>query len=188
EKKAELEIEGSQVELDRSVLDKIAAPIEHMLRNSLAHGLEAPAARVAAGKPETGRIAISLRQESNEIALVVSDDGAGLDLEALPQRAVEKGLMRLNQDATEAEIVQLIFASGLSTSKEITELAGRGVGMDVVRNDILSIGGRIDVVTARGKGTTFNGYPPPARSVTHTQLGPAPANEFALYTARFDQR
>jgi chemosensory pili system protein ChpA (sensor histidine kinase/response regulator) len=83
DKKAELEIEGSQVELDRSVLEKVGAPLEHMLRNSLAHGLEKPEARVAAGKPEAGRITLTLRQESNEIALILSDDGAGLDLDKL---------------------------------------------------------------------------------------------------------
>jgi chemosensory pili system protein ChpA (sensor histidine kinase/response regulator) len=98
DKKAELHIEGSQVEVDRSVLERIGAPLEHMLRNAVAHGLEAPAARVAAGKSETGRLSVSLRQESNEVALVVSDDGAGLDLERLRRKAEERGLLQPGQE------------------------------------------------------------------------------------------
>src|SRR5437773_2760637 len=141
-KKAELEIEGGQVELDRSVLEKIGAPLEHMLRNALGHGLESPQERLAAGKPESGRIAISLRQEGNEIALVVSDDGAGLDLDQLRKKAIEKGVLTREQQASEAELAQLIFVSGLSTAGKLTQLSGRGVGMDVVRSEIASIGGR----------------------------------------------
>jgi chemosensory pili system protein ChpA (sensor histidine kinase/response regulator) len=103
-KKADLEISGSEVELDRSVLDRIGAPLEHMLRNALAHGIEDPAARVAAGKAETGRISITLRQESNEIALVFADDGAGLNLEALRQKAPRWGCCPCDREPTEGEI------------------------------------------------------------------------------------
>src|SRR5258708_2119858 len=170
EKKAELEIEGSQVELDRGVLEKIGAPLEHMLRNSLAHGIESPAARSAAGKPESGRISIALRQESNEIALVLSDDGAGLDLDKLYRKAVERGIMEPHQPATDAEKMQLVFASGLSTAEEVTELSGRGVGMDVVRSEITSIGGRVDIATTPGKGTTFAIYLPLTLAVTQVVM------------------
>jgi chemosensory pili system protein ChpA (sensor histidine kinase/response regulator) len=187
DKKAELEIEGSQVELDRSVLEKIGAPLEHLLRNALGHGLESPASRVAAGKPETGRITIALQQESNEIALTLSDDGAGLDLESLRRTAVEKGLLQRDHDATEAELVQLIFASGLSTTKTVTELSGRGIGMDVVRNEISSIGGRIDIVTARGKGTTFTIYLPLTLAVTQTVLVRAGETVLAISSAMIEQ-
>ncbi|MGH8721390.1 MAG: chemotaxis protein CheA, partial [Burkholderiales bacterium] len=152
-KQAELEIAGSQVELDRSVLERIGAPLEHMLRNALAHGLETPAERAAAGKPESGRIALTLRQESNEIVLTVSDDGAGLDLERLRRRAEERGLLPPGAAPDVAELTQLIFVSGLSTADEVTELAGRGIGMDVVRNEVSAIGGRIDVASERGSGT-----------------------------------
>ena len=169
-KKAELEIDGAEVELDRSVLDRICAPLEHMLRNALVHGIEDPAARVAAGKAETGRIAIALRQESNEIALVFSDDGAGLDLEALRRKGAQMGLLPADREPSEGEIAHLVFASGLSTAEQLSELAGRGVGMDVVKNEITSIGGRVDIVTTRGAGTTFTVYLPLTLAVTQAVL------------------
>ncbi|MGH8640559.1 MAG: response regulator, partial [Burkholderiales bacterium] len=187
DKKAELVIEGSEVELDRSVLEKIGAPLEHMLRNSLGHGLESPAARVADGKPETGRIAITLRQESNEIALIVSDDGAGLDLGKLHRKALEKGLMEPGKEPTETELTNLVFASGLSTAETVTELAGRGVGMDVVRNDIASIGGRVDIATARGKGTTFTIYLPLTLAVTQAVLVRSGTRVLAISSAMVEQ-
>jgi chemosensory pili system protein ChpA (sensor histidine kinase/response regulator) len=169
DKKAELAIEGGEVELDRSVLERIGAPLEHLLRNALAHGIEAPAARAAAGKPEAGRITISLRQESNEIALLLADDGAGLDLERLKQRGVERGLVGADE-TSEAKLAQLVFASGLSTAEAVTELAGRGVGMDVVRNEIAAIGGRVDIETKRGQGTTFALHLPLTLAVTQALL------------------
>src|SRR5262245_33025843 len=186
-KKAELEIEGAEVELDRSVLERISAPLEHMLRNALAHGIELPAAREAAGKPEGGRIVLSLRQEANEIALVLSDDGAGLDLERLHQKAIEKSIVTPNQALTDAEKAQLIFASGLSTAEAVTELAGRGVGMDVVRNEIATIGGRIDIASARGQGTSFTVYLPLTLAVTQAVLIRSGGSLFALSTAMVEQ-
>jgi chemosensory pili system protein ChpA (sensor histidine kinase/response regulator) len=187
DKKAELVIEGSDVELDRSVLEKIGAPLEHMLRNSLGHGLEMPAARVADGKPETGRITITLRQESNEIALIVSDDGAGLDLGKLHRKALERGILEAGKEPTENELMQLVFASGLSTAETVTELSGRGVGMDVVRNEIASIGGRIDIATARGKGTSFTIYLPLTLAVTQAVLVRSGARVFAVSSAMVEQ-
>jgi chemosensory pili system protein ChpA (sensor histidine kinase/response regulator) len=183
EKKAELEIEGAQVELDRSVLEKIGAPLEHMVRNSLAHGIEMPEARVEAGKADTGRIAITLRQESNEIAVILSDDGAGLDLEKLYRKAIERGLVTAEQPMSDAEKMQLIFASGLSTADQVTELAGRGVGMDVVRNEITSIGGRVDIASTRGKGTTFTIYLPLTLAVTQVVMVKAGAATLAISAA-----
>ena len=187
DKKAELVIEGSEVELDRSVLEKIGAPLEHMLRNSVGHGLELPAARVADGKQETGRITITLRQESNEIALIVSDDGAGLDLGKLHRKALEKGVMAPGKEPTEVELMNLVFASGLSTAETVTELSGRGVGMDVVRNDITSIGGRIDIATARGKGTTFTIYLPLTLAVTQAVLVRSGTRVLAVSSAMVEQ-
>jgi chemosensory pili system protein ChpA (sensor histidine kinase/response regulator) len=187
DKKAELVIEGSDVELDRSVLEKIGAPLEHMLRNSLGHGLELPAARAADGKPETGRISITLRQESNEIALIVSDDGAGLDLGKLHRKALEKGILEAGKEPTETELMQLVFASGVSTAEAVTELSGRGVGMDVVRNEIASIGGRIDIATARGKGTTFTIYLPLTLAVTQAVLVRSGTRVIAISSAMVEQ-
>jgi chemosensory pili system protein ChpA (sensor histidine kinase/response regulator) len=187
DKKAELHIEGSQVELDRSVLERIGAPLEHMLRNALAHGVEAPAARAAAGKPESGRISVSLRQESNEIALIVSDDGAGLDVEQLRRTAEDQGLLQPGQQATEAELMQLIFVSGLSTAETVTELSGRGIGMDVVRNEITAIGGRIEIASERGRGTTFTIYLPLTLAVTQAVLVRAGGSVFAIASAMVEQ-
>jgi len=187
EKKAELEIEGAEVELDRSVLERISAPLEHMLRNALAHGVETPAARGKAGKPETGRIVLTLRQEANEIALVLSDDGAGIDLERLHQKAIDKSIVSATQRLTDAEKAQLIFASGLSTAEAVTELAGRGVGMDVVRNEIATIGGRIDITTVRGQGTSFTVYLPLTLAVTQAVLIRSGGGLFALSTAMVEQ-
>jgi len=187
DKKADLVIEGSEVELDRSVLERIGAPLEHMLRNALAHGLESPGARVAAGKPETGRIGISLRQESNEIALVVSDDGAGLDLEKLRRKGQEMGLLPAEGEPTEAQLAQLIFVSGLSTADAVSELAGRGVGMDVVKNEITVIGGRIEIASERGKGTTFAVHLPLTLAVTQVVLVRSGGTVLAIPAAMVEQ-
>jgi chemosensory pili system protein ChpA (sensor histidine kinase/response regulator) len=187
DKKAELVVEGSEVEIDRSVIEKIAAPLEHMLRNALTHGLEIPARRVADGKPESGRITITLRQESNEIALILGDDGAGLDLEKLHRKALEKGIMERGTKPSEAELTQLVFASGISTAEAVTELSGRGVGMDVVRNEITGIGGRIDIATTRGKGTTFTVYLPLTLAVTQAVLVRSGARVYAISSAMVEQ-
>ena len=186
-KKAELDIDGSQVELDRSVLERIAAPLEHLLRNALAHGIEAPAARAAAGKPETGRIAIVLRQEANEIVLVVKDDGGGLDVERLRAKAIEKGLIGADVALSEAEQHQLVFLSGLSTARTVTELAGRGIGMDVVRTEINAVSGRIEVASTRGGGTTFTIYLPLTLAVTHAVMVRAGALTAAIPSAAVEQ-
>jgi len=187
DRKAELEIAGAEVEVDRSVLERIGAPLEHMLRNSLAHGLEAADERAAAGKPETGRIVLTLRQESNEIALILSDDGRGIDTVRLYDKAVERGVVPPGQELSESERLQLVFASGLSTSDEVTQLAGRGVGMDVVRNEITAIGGRIDISSTRGQGTTFTIYLPLTLAVTQAVLVRSGASLFALSTAMVEQ-
>ena len=187
DKKAELEVAGAEVEIDRSVLERIAAPLEHMLRNALVHGVEAPQARAAAGKPEAGRIALALRQEANEIALVLSDDGAGIDTARLLEKAIEKGIVAAGEELAESERLQLVFASGLSTSEELTQLAGRGVGMDVVRNEIAAIGGRVDIATAPGQGTTLTLYLPLTLAVTQAVLVRSGGSLFALSTAMVEQ-
>jgi chemosensory pili system protein ChpA (sensor histidine kinase/response regulator) len=187
DKKAELHIEGSQVELDRSVLERIGAPLEHMLRNALAHGLEPPARRAAAGKPAVGRISVSVRQESNEVALIVSDDGAGLDLERLRQAAEAMRLVQPGQEVSDAELAQLIFVSGLSTADAVTELSGRGIGMDVVRNEIGAVGGRIEIASVRGQGTTFLIYLPLTLAVTQALLVRAGGAALAVPAAMVEQ-
>jgi len=186
-KKAELDIRGSQVELDRSVLERIGAPLEHMLRNALAHGIELPPVREGAGKPDTGRVRVDLRQESNEIVLTVSDDGAGIDAARLRARAVERGLLAPDEEPDAAALNQLIFASGLSTADAVTELAGRGIGMDVVRNEVTGIGGRVEVESAAGQGTTFTVYLPLTLAVTQAVLVRAAGSVLAVPSAMVEQ-
>ena len=187
DKRANLEIEGGQVELDRSVLERIGAPLEHMLRNAVAHGLERAADRAAAGKREIGEIRIALRHEGNEIVILMSDDGGGIDVDSLRRKAVEKGLLQDGQEVPEAELIQLIFASGLSTTEEVTELAGRGVGMDVVRNEIAALGGRVEVATRRGRDTTFTIYLPLTLAVTQAVLVRAGSDLYAIPSAMVEQ-
>ena len=138
---------------------------------------------MAAGKPESGRIAITLRQEANEIALVLSDDGAGFDLEALQ---ADLGLLA-DHEPTEAELAQLVFATGVSTAATVTEVAGRGVGMDVVRSEITAIGGRIDLSTTRGVGTTFTMYLPLTLAVSQAVLVRSGGNVIALAASTVEQ-
>jgi chemosensory pili system protein ChpA (sensor histidine kinase/response regulator) len=158
-----------------------------MLRNALGHGLESPQERLAAGKPESGRIAINLRQEGNEIALVVSDDGAGLDLDKLRKKAIEKGVLTRELQPSDAELMQLIFVSGLSTADKVTQLSGRGVGMDVVRSEIASIGGRVEIASTRGRGTTFTVYLPLTLAVTQAVIVRAGTSVLAVSSAMVEQ-
>ncbi|MCC8625985.1 Hpt domain-containing protein [Xanthomonas vesicatoria] len=165
-KQVHLVLEGTQGELDRNVLDRMVAPLEHMLRNSVAHGLETPEQRRDAGKPEEGSIAIRLRREGSEIVLEVADDGAGLDREAIRRRGEQRGLIEPGQVLSEAELDGLIFASGFSTSEQVSQLAGRGVGMDVVRNEVRQLGGSVDIHSVRGHGVTFTLRLPQTLAVT----------------------
>jgi len=186
-KKTELAIDGTQVELDRSVLERIAAPLEHLIRNALAHGIEDPQARVAAGKGEAGRIAIALRQEANQIVLVVTDDGRGIDFQRLRARAIEKGLIAADLVLPEPEQAQLLFLSGLSTAESVTELAGRGIGMDVVKTEVTAIGGRIEVATAHGRGATFTIYLPLTLAVAQTVLVRGGGTSAAILASAIEQ-
>ncbi|HVJ36332.1 MAG TPA: response regulator, partial [Stenotrophomonas sp.] len=165
-KQVHLVLEGTHGELDRNVLDRMVAPLEHMLRNSVAHGLEKPKARREAGKPEEGTIAIKLRREGSEIVLEVSDDGAGLDREAIRRRGEQRGLIAPGAPLSETELDQLIFAAGFSTSESVSQLAGRGVGMDVVRNEVRQLGGSVDIQSVRGQGVVFTLRLPQTLAVT----------------------
>ncbi|HLP98227.1 MAG TPA: Hpt domain-containing protein [Sideroxyarcus sp.] len=165
-KRANLELSGTEVELDRSVLEKMTAPFEHLLRNAIAHGLELPEQRERAGKQPIGEIRLSLRQESNEVVFEFSDDGAGLDIARIRQKAVDKGVIQADEELSEEQIMQLVFTSGLSTAQEVTEISGRGVGMDVVRSEITALGGRIDVSSEAGRGARFTIHLPLTLAVT----------------------
>jgi chemotaxis protein histidine kinase CheA len=154
-KKTNLELLGTELILARNVLEKMTAPLEHLLRNAIAHGLENPAQRERAGKPPIGEIRLSLRRESKEIVFDFSDDGMGLDIEGLRRRAVALGVLRADAAVSEAESMQLVFVPGLSTATEVTEIAGRGMGMDVVKSEIAALGGHITASSERGRGTHF---------------------------------
>ncbi|HLO62456.1 MAG TPA: response regulator, partial [Azonexus sp.] len=186
-KRANLDIVGGQVDIDRSVLDKMLAPIEHMLRNAVAHGIETREQRQAAGKPEVGEITIKLAQEGNEIILAMSDDGKGLDSERIRARAEAMGLLQPGQVIDEAALFDFIFQPGFSTAAELTQLAGRGVGMDVVKTEVSELGGRIEILSEAGKGTTFRLYLPLTLAVTQTLLVRAGSHLYAVPSTMIEQ-
>jgi chemosensory pili system protein ChpA (sensor histidine kinase/response regulator) len=187
DKKANLELVGTELELDRSVLEKMAAPFEHLLRNAVAHGLEASARRVELDKPPIGEIRVTLSQESNEVVFDFSDDGAGLDLDSLRQRAVAQGLLGVDEKLSDEQAMQLIFSSGISTAAEVTEISGRGIGMDVVRSEITALGGRIDVSSERGKGTHFRIHLPLTLAVTQVLMVQAGQDTYAIPSVMVEQ-
>jgi len=152
-KRVELEVVGQGTELDKTVLEKLGDPLVHLVRNSLDHGLESPAERRAAGKPETGKLSLAAFHRGGDIVIEVRDDGRGLDRVRILQRARERGLVAPDQVLGEAEIVNLIFAPGFSTAAAVTDVSGRGVGMDVVRRNVKSLGGHIGVESPAEGGT-----------------------------------
>ncbi len=149
-------IEGENVQVDKSLLDLLDAPLTHMVRNAVDHGIEKPEARVAAGKPRTGSVRVTFAETGNHITLTVADDGAGLNLDAIRRKAESLNLIPAGAALGEQDIVNMIFASGLSTAQQVTDISGRGVGMDVVKRAIDEAGGAINVSTQAGKGSTFS--------------------------------
>ncbi|NIJ68188.1 Hpt domain-containing protein [Xanthomonas sp. 60] len=182
-KQVHLTLEGTHGELDRNVLDRMIAPLEHMLRNSVAHGLETPEQRRAAGKPEEGEIALRLHREGSEIVLEVADDGAGLDREAIRRRALERGLLDAGSTLEDHELDNLIFSSGFSTADQVSQLAGRGVGMDVVRNEVRQLGGSVDIHSVRGQGVRFTLRLPQTLAVTQAVFVQIGETAFAVPVA-----
>src|SRR5690554_6353289 len=154
-KQVELKVANAEGEMDRSVLERMVAPLEHMLRNAIGHGIETAAARKAAGKPVKGTIRLELSREGADILLVMSDDGGGINLAAVRKKAIERGLMAADSSLTDQEVMQFILKSGFSTAATITQVSGRGVGMDVVASEIKQIGGSINIESATGLGTRF---------------------------------
>ena len=169
-KQVRLDIVGGAIEIDRGVLDRMTGPFEHLLRNSVAHGIEPPAQRTAAGKDAGGRITVTVAQVGNEVAVEFADDGAGLDLPRIRRRGIERGLLQPEQPVSEADLTRLIFSPGFSTADNVTELAGRGVGMDVVRADVNAMGGRIETASVAGQGTQFRLLLPLTTAVTQVVM------------------
>jgi len=187
QKRVHLDILGGETEIDRSLLEQMAGPFEHLVRNAIVHGLELPQQRLAAGKSDTGELRIEARKEGNEIVVVFADDGAGLDLERIRARATSAGIVAPERRLDERETIELIFAPGLSTAQEVTELAGRGVGMDVVREQVSGLGGRISISTDRGKGTRFTLYLPMTLSIMQVVLASIGGRRYALPAAMVEQ-
>lgn len=155
-KRVHVTLGGAELELDRSILDRLYDPLVHLVRNAVDHGIESPEARVAAGKPEAGRLRIEAAREKDAILVSVIDDGAGLDLAALRDKAIAAGLLHrdLAEDLPPEEIADLAFHPGLSTARAVSDISGRGVGMDAVRATLEALGGRVTLETRAGAGTT----------------------------------
>ena len=169
-KQVKLDIVGGSMDLDRSVLERMAPAFEHMLRNSVAHGIEDPPVRVAAGKPPVGTITIELHQEGNDVSVEFADDGAGLDVQRIHAKALANGLVAPDAVLGDDEIANLIFTPGFSTAQTITELSGRGIGLDVVRSEVDALGGRIETSTTLGAGTKFKLVVPLTTAVTQVVM------------------
>ncbi|HTX23522.1 MAG TPA: Hpt domain-containing protein [Steroidobacteraceae bacterium] len=166
-KRVELVVEGASGELDRQVLERMMPPFEHVLRNAVVHGIEKPDERTARGKPDTGRILLSLQREGAEVIVKISDDGAGMDLEAIRAKALSLGLIQPDRSISDEDAMQLILEPGFSTAGTITQQAGRGVGMDVVATEIKRLGGSLNMETRAGEGTQFTIRLPFTLAISH---------------------
>jgi len=169
-KQIKLDITGGSIEMDRGVLDRMTPAFEHLLRNCVAHGIETPSQRTAQGKPATGTITVDLRHEGNDVSVEFRDDGAGLNLPAIRAKAISQGMIPPEAELSDSEAANLIFMPGFSTASEVTGLAGRGIGMDVVRSEVNSLGGRIETTTETGKGAAFRMVLPLTTAVTQVVM------------------
>ncbi len=179
-KRVNLDIHNGHIEIDRSVLEHLNAALGHLLRNAITHGIESAEERRRNDKPDTGQITIALTYQGNEIAVSVSDDGQGLNFDKIEQRARERGLLSANEAIDAYRLTNMIFAAGFSTSESVSELSGRGVGMDVVKAEVATVGGRIDVVTNPGSGTTFRVFLPLTLAQTQAVLVEAAGSSYAI--------
>lgn len=169
-KQVKLDIVGGSIEMDRGVLERMTPSFEHLLRNCIAHGLEQADKRIAAGKDATGAISITLLQDGNDVVIEFGDDGMGLNYQRIREQAISQKLISKTDKLTDVETVNLIFKPGLSTATEVTELSGRGIGLDVVRAEVIALGGRIDVSSEINKGTKFKLVLPLTTAVTQVVM------------------
>jgi chemosensory pili system protein ChpA (sensor histidine kinase/response regulator) len=169
-KRAQLKVEGAQGEMDRNLLERMKAPFEHMLRNALAHGIESPEDRSGVGKNPEGTVTIQVSREATEVVLRVSDDGRGMDRNAIRKKAIERGLLNAEAQLSDRDLYAFILETGFSTAEQVTQLAGRGVGMDVVHNEIKQLGGGLTIDSERGKGSVFTIRLPFTLAVTQAIL------------------
>ncbi|WP_339066947.1 Hpt domain-containing protein [Teredinibacter turnerae] len=154
-KSVSFELDNVEGELDRSVLERMVPPLEHMLRNAVDHGIEAPDDRLGAGKSETGRIVLTLGREGGDVIIRLADDGRGIDLRRVREKAIERGLMSADAGLSDFDVMQFILHAGFSTAEKVTQISGRGVGLDVVTSEIKALGGSVTIDSAWGKGTEF---------------------------------
>jgi chemosensory pili system protein ChpA (sensor histidine kinase/response regulator) len=154
-KKAELVVQGASAELDRQMLERMVPPLEHMLRNAVVHGIETPDKRAALGKPEVGRISVTLERDGAEVVIVVADDGGGINVKLIREKAIALGLTDSGSKLTDEQAMQLILEPGFSTAGHLTQAAGRGVGMDVVATEVKKLGGGLFIDSSLGKGSRF---------------------------------
>ncbi|HEY4542969.1 MAG TPA: Hpt domain-containing protein [Noviherbaspirillum sp.] len=187
DKRVNLDIRGGAVEMDRGVLEKMVGPFEHLLRNAIVHGIETREARRLACKSETGELLVEARQEGNEVVLQFSDDGQGLNVARIREKGVRLGLLSADGNVPDSEIQDLIFHPGFSTAEEITELAGRGVGMDVVRSEAAALGGRVELHSEPGKGACFTIRLPLTLAVTQVVLVSTGGRTYAVPSVLVEQ-
>lgn len=169
-KKAELRLVGAEGEMDRQILERILGPLEHMMRNAVIHGIEPPELRRKAGKPEQGAITIRLYREGSEVVMLITDDGAGLNVEAIRKKAEKQGLIRPGAKLPDDDIMQFVLEAGFSTAETVTQAAGRGVGMDVVNSEIKQLGGSLRIESTPGKGARFTIRLPFTLAITQSLL------------------
>ncbi|MCU7827961.1 MAG: Hpt domain-containing protein [Candidatus Thiodiazotropha sp. (ex Myrtea sp. 'scaly one' KF741663)] len=155
DKKANLECFGIEGELDRGILNRMIPVFEHLLRNSVSHGIERPADREQAGKQDVGRISLYVDREANDVLITLSDDGKGLDIEAIRRRAIDQGMIDANAEISDDDLIQCVLIPGFSTAKEVTQISGRGVGLDVVTSEVKQLGGSLEIDSQPGRGTSF---------------------------------
>jgi chemosensory pili system protein ChpA (sensor histidine kinase/response regulator) len=180
DKRAQLKVDGAHGEMDRNLLERMKAPFEHMLRNALAHGIETPEERLAAGKPAEGTVNIAVSRESTEVVLRVADDGRGMDREAIRRKAIDRGLLKSDVQLSDRDLYAFVLESGFSTAEQITQLAGRGVGMDVVHNEIKQLGGSLAIDSTPGAGTHFTIRLPFTLAVTQAILVKLGESSYAI--------
>jgi len=183
----QLVVNNTEGELDRSILERLVAPFEHMLRNAIDHGIEDREQRLQAKKPETGHIVLDIGRQGTDIVVTFSDDGKGIDVNRIKDKAIQTGLMTTDQKLDQEEVLQFIFHPGFSTAAQVTQISGRGVGLDVVQSDIKALGGHVSVSSVLGKGTTFTIRVPTTVAVSDALMVKAGDQQFAFPLAQIDR-
>ena len=183
----ELIVNNTEGELDRSILERLVAPFEHMLRNAIDHGIEDREHRLQTNKPETGHIVLDIGRQGTDIVVTFKDDGKGIDVNRIKEKAIQTGLMTKEQKLDHEEILQFIFHPGFSTAAQVTQISGRGVGLDVVQSDIKALGGHVSVGSVLGKGTTFTIRVPTTVAVSDALMVKAGDQQFAFPLAQIDR-